>query len=133
MTPEQIKLCIKLLTSKYPNKGYEIRLDNNFRINTLHHFVKFDYDNELIYVFQPNRKPGEGQKFPFWFRMVPMEGVQEITSSHNHNDINEVAAAALFTTDEIKEIKYDMQLQIEDFADSVHSNVNVKDKEYQDL
>ena len=112
------------LKKKYgPNQGLEIRLDNNFIVDEIRQFVKWDDSNgAIVWVERADEISAQRDK-PFKLSVCGYEQIQELTANLNPEAFEAAAAELGFNANEIKRIKGSIILTGEDFADSVSDQV----------
>ena len=128
MTEENVKFVRdEVFRSFYPNKGIELRLDNNFIIQERSQFVIWDDERNLIFAVQRNNDmPTQGYQ-PFKMMVQDFDQIQDMRCLLTEEEFDTVCKKAGFSDDQIKNMKNQLSYSLEDYADSV-SDHNGRDR-----
>ena len=109
----------EVLRAHYPNKGVELRLDNNFIIQERSQFVHWDDEKELIFVVGRNNDIATQKNQPFKMWIQDFDQIQDMRALLTADELPTVAKKAGFTDEQIKNMQYQLSYDLADYADSV--------------
>jgi hypothetical protein len=115
--------CREVATCVYPNKGFSLRMDNDFAVDTRKECVHFDDNRELLWQVYRNDDATTGPTRPF--RMIAYEygEIQHFEVDATQEEFRQMAKKAGFSDSEIDFMMKTIILTAEDYADSVSNNV----------
>ena len=120
MTEENVKFVRdKVLKSYYPNKGIELRLDNNFIIQERSQFVIWDDERNLIYAVSRNSEITTQRDQPFKILVQDFDQIQDMRALLSVEEFRTVTKAAGFSDDQITNMLHKLSYSLEDYADSI--------------
>lgn len=120
MTEENVKFVRdQVLKSYYPNKGIELRLDNNFIIQERSQFVIWDDDRNLIFAVTRNSDIATQRDQPFKMMVQDFDQIQDMRALLSVEEFRTVTKAAGFSDDQITNMLHKLSYSLEDYGDSV--------------
>lgn len=128
MTEENVKFVRdQVFKSYYPNKGIELRLDNNFIIQERSQFVIWDDERNLIFVVGRNNDIATQRHQPFKMMVQDFDQIQDMRCLLTVDEFRTVARNAGFSEDQITNMQHKLSYSLEDYADSIsdHSKRDV--------
>ncbi len=109
----------EVFRSYYPNKGVELRLDNNFIIQERSQFVHWDDEKELIFVVGRNNDIATQHNQPFKMWAQDFDQIQDMRVLLTEEEFSTVAKKAGFSDKEIQNMLHNLSYDLNDYADSV--------------
>ena len=120
MTEENVKFVRdQVLKSYYPNKGIELRLDNNFIIQERSQFVIWDDERNLIFAVIRNSDIATQRDQPFKIMIQDFDQIQDMRALLSVEEFRTVTKAAGFSDDQITNMLHKLSYSLEDYGDSI--------------
>lgn len=123
MNKENFIFCREVCTSVHPEKGYKLRVDNDFAIDTRKEYVHCDDDRELITQIYRNDNAVTGGTRPFRIVCYEYGEIQHFEIDACEDEIVTMATKLGFSSDQIDRLRKSIILTAEDYADSVSDQV----------
>lgn len=133
MTIENVQYVRNIFRSYYPNKGCEVRLDNNFTLKERNQFVIWDDEHQLVICIERNNDIQFQRDQPYKVLVQDYDQIQDLSCQLTDDELYTVAKAFGYSDAQIANIKDKLTYTLEDYADGIGNHMKDRRDRISDL